>query len=336
MDMLTEALERMFREKATPAIIRSIVAGESTAALWTEIESSGFLDLLLPEHKGGAGVSLSDAFASFLLAGQYALPLPFVQTVTARGWLDAQGCDIPDGSIAIAGPETYRSKDGALSVQNVAFGKVAVWILAEFDDLWVMLPSAAAQVHDVETRGSQTADLHWTSLPDDALSIEKSARQECSPAQLAAVSLSPLLAGAARKALDMTLTHVAEREQFGRPIAKFQAVQNQISIMAERVWAMRMAARLACHSQDAMPSAPLAAIGKMRCSEAAVTVADCAHALHGAIGITEEYDLQLYTRRLREWRRTGGTEAWWARQVGRKVIQDSQGTALDFLLRSTQ
>lgn len=334
MDMLTEALERLFRERATPEVIRKIETGEDGSALWGEISESGFLDILLPEDKGGAGVSLSEAFPSFMLAGTHALPLPFVQTVMARAWLDALGVAAPDGMIAIAGPETHRCDDGGLSVRGVAFGKIAQWVLAEFLDLWVLLPRESAQVENEQVEGSLSADLHWSSLPDGALVIRADCAVDCSPAQLGAAALTPLLAGAARRALDMTLTHVAERQQFGRPIAQFQSVQNQISLMAERVWAMRMAARLSFHAAGVQPSAPLTAVGKARCSEAAVLVADIAHALHGAIGITEEYDLQLYTRRLREWRRAGGTEAWWASSLGREV-QESKGSALDFIILNT-
>ena len=335
MDMLTEALERLFRERSTPDVIRKIEADGDGSALWAEIAESGFLDILLPEDKDGAGVSLSEAFPSFMLAGTHAVPLPFVQTVMARAWLDALGVDAPDGMIAIAGPETQRSANGSLSVFGVAFGKVAQWVLAEFDDFWVLLPSASARIEGDQTEGSQSADLYWSSTPDQALVVNADAAAACSPAQLAAAALTPLLAGAARQALDMTLAHVAERQQFGRPIAQFQAVQNQISLMAERVWAMRMAARLSFHSAGVQPSPQLTAVGKARCSEAAVLVADLAHALHGAIGITEEYDLQLYTRRLREWRRAAGTEAWWARKLGRDV-QASQGSALDFIISNTQ
>lgn len=336
MDMLTEALERLFREKATPAMIRAVETGDTGSELWTEIAESGFLDMLLPEEKGGAEVSLSDAFGAFMLAGRHALPFPFVQTVMARGWLDALGYEAPEGAIAIAGPETRRTDDGVLSAQGVAFGKVADWVLAGFADSWVLLPVAAAQIQGDEAYGSQSADFSWNALPEAALVIPVPADSACSPAQLAAASLAPLLAGAASQALDMTLTHVAERQQFGRAIAQFQAVQNQISVMAERVWAMRMAARLALQASGAVPTPRLVAIGKARCSEAAVTVADTAHALHGAIGITEEYDLQLYTRRLREWRRAGGTEALWARNLGREVIGSGHETVLDFILESTQ
>ena len=334
MDMLVEALERLFRERATPDVVRAIEAGGSPASLWSEITDSGFLDILLPEEKEGAGVSLNEAFPSFMLAGTHALPVPFVQTVMARAWLDDHGVNAPSGMIVIAGPETYRSADGGLVARNLAFGKVADWVLAEFEDLWVLLPSESARVEGEQMHGSQTADLFWPTLPTSALIISSDSGSACSPTQLGAAALTPLLAGAARRALDMTLTHVAERQQFGRAIAQFQAVQNQVSVMAERVWAMRMAACLAFHSSSVQPAFALSAVAKTRCSEAAVVVADIAHALHGAIGITEEYDLQLYTRRLREWRRAGGTEAWWAQRLGH-AVQQSQGSVLDFVTDKT-
>lgn len=336
MDMLAEALERIFREQVTPQVVRDIEAGAGVGRLWESFEDSGFLDILLPEDEGGAQIALGEAFEAFLLAGKYAVPLPFVPTVMARAWLHACGEAVPAGSIALAGPDTRSEAEGPVSALGVAFGKVADWVLGEFDGRWLLLPAAAARREEDQARGSLMADLYWPALGADARVIGRPSQAVCTPAQLAAASLAPLLAGAARQALDMTLAYVAERQQFGRAISQFQSVQGQISVMAERVWAMRMAARLAFHSPGALPAPRLAAIGKARCSEAAATVADTAHALHGAIGITEEYDLQLYTRRLREWRRAAGTEAWWARQLGLDVIRESKGTALDFILASTQ
>ncbi len=71
-------------------------------------------------------------------------------------------------------------------------------------------------------------------------------------------------------------------------------------------------------------------MAKARASEAAPLVADTAHALHGAIGITEEYDLQLYTRRLHEWRMAHGAESHWHRVVGEQVLA-SAGTLAEFV-----
>src|SRR5690606_500536 len=148
---------------------------------------------------------------------------------------------------------------------------------------------------------------------------------------LAAASFAPLLAGAANRVLELTLDYANQRTQFGKNIGRFQAIQNQISVMAERTWAARMAAQLACRGHGWAPNYLRAAVGKSRCSEAAVPVADIGHAVHGAIGITEEYDLQLYTRRLREWRLEAGTETYWARQIGAHLLEQTNQTALSFI-----
>jgi acyl-CoA dehydrogenase len=114
-----------------------------------------------------------------------------------------------------------------------------------------------------------------------------------------------------------------ERSQFGRPIGKFQAVQQQISQMAELVAAARMAAQLGASAPSHVPDPLLAAVAKARTSEAVVPVAAIAHAVHGAIGITEEYDLQLYTRRLHEWRAAFGSETYWNLRIGEALLREA-------------
>jgi enoyl-CoA hydratase/carnithine racemase len=70
-----------------------------------------------------------------------------------------------------------------------------------------------------------------------------------------------------------------------------------------------------------------AAMAKARTSEAAVLVANHAHALHGAIGVTEEYGLQLFTRRLHEWRMAHGSEAYWNQRIGEELLRARQPLA---------
>jgi alkylation response protein AidB-like acyl-CoA dehydrogenase len=60
-------------------------------------------------------------------------------------------------------------------------------------------------------------------------------------------------------------------------------------------------------------------------------VAAIAHALHGAIGITQEFDLQIYTRRLHEWRLADGSEIYWNRVVGRALLARPGQSASDFV-----
>lgn len=139
------------------------------------------------------------------------------------------------------------------------------------------------------------------------------------PSLEAALLLTIQLAGAAEKALDLTVRYATERVQFGRPIAQFQAVQQQVAIMAAEVAAMRAAADAAVDevAQDGFVPATFAvAAAKAHNSKAAGEVARIAHQMHGAIGFTYEHQLRFATTRLWSWRDEAGNEAHWARVVG--------------------
>ena len=139
-----------------------------------------------------------------------------------------------------------------------------------------------------------------------------------------------LLAGAMARVLEISVAFANDRVQFGKSIGKFQAIQHQLAVMAEHVAAARMAAEIGCAGAGPLPAPLRAALAKARTSEAAALVAPMAHAIHGAIGITAELDLQLYTRRLHEGRADYGAEGHWNRVVGRALL-DSGAGALDFM-----
>ena len=147
---------------------------------------------------------------------------------------------------------------------------------------------------------------------------------------MAAAVFAALLAGAMTRVFEMTLQYCNERSQFGKALGKFQAVQHQLSVMAEQVAAASIAAEAAFQTPGRSPRLLAAAIAKGRASEAAAGVANAAHALHGAIGVTEEYDLQLFTRRLHEWRLAHGAEGHWHRIVGSLAL-DSGATLAEFV-----
>ncbi|WP_261171516.1 acyl-CoA dehydrogenase family protein, partial [Bordetella pertussis] len=97
------------------------------------------------------------------------------------------------------------------------------------------------------------------------------------------------------------------------------------AVMAEHVAAARIATAAAFRAGLAQPALLPAAIAKARASEAAALAANTAHAVHGAIGVTEEYDLQLYTRRLHGWRLAHGSEAYWHQVVGAALMGSGDG-----------
>ena len=99
-----------------------------------------------------------------------------------------------------------------------------------------------------------------------------------------------------------------------------------------------MAAQLGCSgaglAADRLPDRLRVATAKARCSEAALVVSELAHAIHGAIGFTAEYDLQLYTRRLHAWRQAAGSESYW-HDVAGSALLEHQGLTLDMVRRIT-
>lgn len=154
--------------------------------------------------------------------------------------------------------------------------------------------------------------------------------------QMTAALLAVQMAGAMQRVLEMTLQFANDRQQFGRPLGKFQAIQHQLAVMAEQVLAARMAAQIGCSGVDNQPDAMKAAIAKARTSEAAVEVTALAHSIHGAIGFTADHDLQLFTRRLHAWRLQAGSESYWHELLGQAVLnspfgETGQPHALDVL-----
>ncbi|MGZ5265443.1 MAG: acyl-CoA dehydrogenase family protein [Caldimonas sp.] len=321
-DLLGDSIEQLLAGVATPQAIRDIEGGGSPAVLWNAIEESGFCDALVAEDQGGAGLGLADVFPILEACGRHALPLPLAQTMTARALLSKAGHSPPGGSIALA------TNSGAAGAVLVSYGAVADRVLLA-DGSRLALLDAREAVREPFDPGSIDAWLRWPAdvLAKAATRIESSVDLRSVEACLLAAQMS----GAMRQVLLVTLQYANERTQFGRSIGKFQAIQHQLSVMAEHTEAGRMAARMACATGDVVGSPLLSAVAKARTSEAAALVASIAHAVHGAIGITEEYDLQLCTRRLHSWRAAAGAESYWNMRVGRALLASRHATVPEFV-----
>ncbi|CAI8005825.1 Probable short/branched chain specific acyl-CoA dehydrogenase [Geodia barretti] len=106
------------------------------------------------------------------------------------------------------------------------------------------------------------------------------------------------MVGGADAVVDMTVEYVKQRTQFGRPVGSFQAVQHHCSNMATDVEGARHVAYQAAWAiAEGQSGRREVAIAKAWCSGAYQRVCSLGHQCHGAIGFTEEHNLQLYTRR---------------------------------------
>lgn len=318
-----DAAERLFAQTCTPDVIRHAERGHPPLDAWQACEDAGFADALVLETHDGAGLGLADALPVVLAAGRHLCPYPIAHTLLARAWLSRAQRPQASGSIAIAA-HGLAIDGGRIAGRCVPWARSADFVLAGIDGQTWLLPMQAARVDPNGVHGSLDGAASW-SLAD--------AERVGGPAPLdvlAAAAYAGLIAGAMDRVLAMTLDYANQRTQFGKPIGRFQAVQQQISVMSEQVWAARMAAQLAFQGEGGLPRPLLAALGKARASQAVPQVADIAHAAHGAIGVTEEFDLQRYTRRLREWRLAAGSESHWHERIGSDALANG-ADALTYL-----
>lgn len=330
-DSFSTAIGDLLAQECTPELVRRIEQGGDWQALWACLQASGFADALVPEADGGAGLTLRDMFGVFERCGAHAVPLPFGETVLARGLLAAAGIG---AAARPAGPITFAMgwRHGKGLRCDVAHGaRTATHVIVQADGAWQMLDVASATAAGAGFALDLALDWPQEAL-DRALTLAISEPwSDLAVRTLQACVYAALLAGAAGRVFDMTLAYANQREQFGRVIGKFQAVQHHLAVMSEHVAAARMAAEIGCLSASWAPDALRAAVAKARTSEAALEVARIGHSLHGAIGFTEEFDLQLYTRRLHAWRRAGGSETTWHEAVGNVLVGDHSGLTVDLV-----
>lgn len=346
--MLADAAAAVLADHCTPAAVRAIEAAVSAAgdaadtaaqaaqaapawqALWQALCAAGFADALVPEPHGGAGLALADLAPVWTLFGAHALPLPLAETMLARAMLAPAGIAAPDGPIALG--RVHALPDGRWHATTVPGARCAVAVLAGDGRTCRLLDLADA--HAQAAGFELDATLTWPAAAVQAAPVlQASALPDLRGWQ--ALVLAQQLAGALGAVFERTLAHANERQQFGRAIGRFQAIQHQLSVMAEEVFAARMAAQIGCWADgnSLQPDALRVATSKARCSEAALQVAALAHSIHGAIGFTREFDLQLYTRRLHAWRQAAGSESHWHRVLGEALVDGGDAPLLPMLQR---
>lgn len=317
-NLIAEAADRLMEEAATGAAVRRLEDRASASATWAALAESGFLDALVPEDKGGAGLTPEAILPVLFAAGRHGLPLPLGATIMAREALAGAGRQAPEGAIAIA---SSARREGPALVAAVPAGEFADHVLVPDGGAWLLLAADAAEV--APTGETTSSRMRWAA-----------------PAGVAVAGFDGLVAGAAVEVaemagameamLAMTLRYANDRSQFGRPIGKFQAIQQQLAVMTELAHAALAAAGLAFAAPQENRAAAVAA-AKVTIGEGAAEVTAIAHAVHGAIGMTEELDLHLLSERVRRGRLRYGSERFWARRLGAAVMAAKAPTMLDFV-----
>jgi acyl-CoA dehydrogenase len=297
--------------------------------LWKALQQSGFSDVPVPEELGGAGGSVADTVQLLRAAGAHAAPVPLAEAGLVGGWLLASaGLALPNGVRTVLPPAaTLRLEGHRLfgTAPAVAWGHRAEHVVGLVDGVVVLAPGPAAAGGPAVSRGVNLADEPRDTVTFDGVPLTARAHApegvtEQSLWERIALGRAALMAGAVGAVAAMTLRYSGEREQFGRPIGRFQAVQAHLVTIHQQATVVASAVDGAVEAVEAGLGGFEIACAKMLADRAAQLVTAAAHQTHGAIGMTKEYPLHYLTRRLWAWRDEAGGHNRWADRLGAALV----------------
>lgn len=308
LGLITQTAERLFAAPPSP-----FDPARFDTDLWHAVETAGFPLALLSESQGGFGFSIAEAMAPLRVAATHAAPLPLAETMLANWVLSLAGSPPLTGCAALA----FET-----DLQAVPFGRhLQTLVVVSQTGLSLHTPTSWRE-------GVNAADEPRDATTPEHLGPARSQVPTPLPPEALRAAMACLkvvqIAGAVTAATEMSLGYVNDRKQFGRPLARFQAIQHQLAVMATHACAANMAADIATDALSRLVPAPdaaitLAAAAKVRAAEAATEASAIAHQVHGAIGFSHEYALHPLTRRLWAWRDEDGTETEWAQLLATRI-----------------
>ena len=332
--MLLESMGRLFEDLCTKQVVDAAETGVFAADLWRAVSETGVPLAALPESAGGADADWADLYAALRVAGRFSAPIPLAETMLAAWVASSAGLEIGDGPMTVgpvrASDKLTLTRDGngwrlngtASRLPYASFVERIVLIADGLDgEMAVSLEAAAAPT---PTKGKNIANEARDTLVFDKFYVSTAAPLKAGVSRAAlyrrgALARATMMSGALERAMDLAVTYAQERVQFGRPISKFQAVQQNLAVLSEQTAVAVAAANLgieALSCGDEEREEFQIGIAKTRVGEAATLACELAHQVHGAIGFTKEYSLQLATRRLWSWREEFGSDPEWAAKVG--------------------
>jgi len=331
--------------------------------LWRAMADQGWTGLIIPEEFGGLGLSLVDLIAVSEEMGRACLPGPFLSTLWAAALIDRAGGEgqrkqylepiaAGDMKATVAlleedtdwNPESVQlraEKEGKEfrlrgRKEFVADAEVADLIIcvARGNDGLVLAPvekGAKGMKIDATPGVDATRKLYSVEFEDvvapeaDALAFNTRTLDAVESATATAVvALSAEMVGGMRWTLETAVEYAKTRQQFGKAIGVYQAVQHQLADMFLMTEGARSAVYYAAWAvSENDPSAKLAvSIAKAYCSDAAREVGNRGAQAHGGIGFTWEHNLQLYYKRAKASEAMFGDANYHREEIARKVVDE--------------
>jgi len=331
--------------------------------LWRAMADQGWTGLIIPEDFGGLGLSLVDLIAVSEEMGHACLPGPFLSTLWAAALINLAGAEgqrkqylepiaagdmkatvalLEDG--ADWNPEAVGLRAEKAGKEFRLRGRKEFVTDAEIADLIICVARGneglvlapvekgakgmkiAATPGVDATRKLYSVEFEDVVAPEaDALAFNTRTLDAVESATATAVvALSAEMVGGMRWTLETAVEYAKTRQQFGKAIGVYQAVQHQLADMFLMTEGARSAVYYAAWAvSENDPSAKLAvSIAKAYCSDAAREVGNRGAQAHGGIGFTWEHNLQLYYKRAKASEAMFGDANYHREEIARKVVDE--------------
>lgn len=294
--------------------------------LWRNLEETGLAHLTSNRDMGAGPHELAIVLYG---VARHAGAVPLAETDALAGWLGREaGIDLPEGPLTVAIADA-DARDGRVvgTAEAVPWARECTTVLAvrSRDGLKIgMLDATAGSRHEAHNLAGEPRDAIAFDVATDALHTVDSAL-EAQLVRRGAWSRCVQVMGALDAAAALSVAHTRERVQFGRPLSAFQSVQQSLAGMAGDIERARAAVELAVaaaaeHGFDSPHTDYAVTIAKIAVGRTVIPVSTTAHQLHGAIGVTSEHPLWLFTLRAQSWAGDYGTTTHFARRLGRMAL----------------
>ncbi len=272
---------------------------DAEAAAVRTLGEMGWLGMSLPEGEGGAGFSVADEALVFRELGRVLGPVSALAAAVAGRPGAGRGADgvlSGEATVAVATPAApCRPDRGEGTVRLFSNGPPALAVLAQPDGAWLFdVKQAAVAPIPCLDPGLSMYEIDLAGAPllggvEDGGAVWRHAM----------LLLSALNVGASEAVRDLTADYARMRTTFGRPIGAYQAVRHPIAEMAARSEQARSQLFFAALAIDAGRDDVSLQVSALRvlAQQAASLNADAAIQLHGAIGVTDDYDAHLFMKR---------------------------------------
>ncbi|MBR9765530.1 MAG: hypothetical protein GYB53_18920 [Rhodobacteraceae bacterium] len=308
MNLQHSSEQDMLRDSLAAAFARSDAKGADWGPV---LAAQGALALLTPEDLGGLGLGMVDATVAAVEAGRACLDYPLADTMLMAGALAVASPDMADelaeGRLTIVAPSSGRfglTADRLVGTVKVSHPELADWLAAPVGDDRVALVRPA----DLEIKRNVTVDPAISTATirvDMNMNLVPTHSVELVEEKLALLRCADLL-GAAEFCFETGIQYIKDRRQFGQPIGANQALKHMAADCFVELENCRVAIDYAAAILDQAANSPAARV----LAQEAVSVALCCAPLaarriaeeaiqfHGGIGVTWEYPLNRYLRRI--------------------------------------